>query len=54
MHAAGGDTDLAAEAELAAVGELSRSVVRDDGAIDLAQKFVGCGLILGDDAVRVL
>src|SRR5688572_11505998 len=35
VHAAGGDADLAAEAELAAVGELRRGVVQHDGGIDL-------------------
>src|SRR6478736_4410981 len=35
MHAAGGDADLGAEAELAAIGELGRGVVDDDGGIDL-------------------
>ena len=31
----GGDADLGAEAELAAIGELRRGVVQDDGRIDL-------------------
>ena len=32
MELAGGDADLAAEAELAAIGELGRGVVDQDGA----------------------
>ena len=39
VQAAGGDADLGAEAELAAVGELGRGVVQDDGGIDLVQEF---------------
>ena len=36
MQPAGGDADLGAEAELAAVGELRRGVVQHDRGIDLA------------------
>src|SRR5262249_39573163 len=35
MEAAGGDADLGAEAELAAIGELGRGVVQHDRGIDL-------------------
>ena len=35
VHLAGGDADLAAEAELAAIGELGRGVVEQDRRIDL-------------------
>src|SRR6188474_2823863 len=38
---AGGNPDLGAEAELAAVGELGRRVVQHDRGIDLAEKFRG-------------
>jgi hypothetical protein len=41
MHAAGGDADLGAEAELAAIGELGRGVVQHDGRIDLGQEALG-------------
>ena len=44
MHAAGGDADLGAEAELAAVGELRRGVVQHDRGIDLAEEFFRRGL----------
>jgi len=36
MQAAGGDANLGAEAELAAVGELRRGVVQHDGGVDFA------------------
>ena len=35
VHAAGGDADFGPEAELVAIGELGRSVVKHDGGIDL-------------------
>jgi hypothetical protein len=35
---AGGDADLGAHAELAAVGELRRGVVQHDGAVDLVEE----------------
>ena len=54
MQAPGGDADLGAEAELAAVGELGRGVVHDDRRIDLFQKAFGGGLVLGHDAVGVM
>ena len=54
MEAAGGDADLGAEAELAAVGELGRGVVQHDRRIDLAQEFLGRRLVLGDDRVGVV
>ncbi len=41
VHAAGGDADLGAEAELAAVGELGRGVVQDDRRIDLGEEALG-------------
>ena len=41
VHAAGGDADLGAHAEFAAVGELGRGVVQDDGAVDLGEEAVG-------------
>ena len=49
MHAAGRDADLGAEAEFAAVGELSRGVVQHDGRIHLVQEFLRRLLIGGDD-----
>jgi hypothetical protein len=38
VQAPGGDADLGAHAEFAAVGELRRGVVQHDGAVDLARK----------------
>src|SRR5436190_21220594 len=50
---AGGDADLGAEAELAAIGELRRGVVQHDRRVDLVEEFL-CGLrILGHDRVGV-
>src|SRR3954452_23310503 len=50
---AGGNPDLGAEAELAAVGELGRCVVQHDRRIDLAEEFRGGLYILGHDRVGV-
>src|SRR3954463_8754652 len=54
MQPPGGDADLRAKAELAAVGELCRGVMQHDGGIDLAQKPVGRGSILGQDRVGMV
>ena len=54
MQAPGGDADLAAETEFAAIGELSRGVVQHNRAIDLAQEFLRRRSILGDDAIGML
>ena len=54
VQLAGGDADLGAEAELAAVGELGRGIVQDDGAVDLAQEALGRRRVRGDDRVGVL
>src|SRR5204862_238269 len=54
MHASRRDADLGTEAKLAAIGELRRGVVQDDGGVDLTQEaFRGCS-ILGNDAVGVV
>src|SRR5256884_2096518 len=50
---AGGNPDLRAEAELAAIGELRRGVVQYDRRIDLAEEFLGSLYILGHDRVGV-
>ena len=53
VQAVGGDADLAAEAELAAVGELGRGVDQDDGAVDTRREpFGGLG-VGGDDGLGV-
>src|ERR1700682_6542854 len=49
VQAAGGDADLAAEAEFAAVGELSRGVVEHNGRIDLLEKSLRYPFVVGDD-----
>ena len=54
VQLAGGDTDLGAEAELAAVGELRRGVVQHDGGIDLAQEALGGAVVGRHDGVGVL
>ena len=54
VHAAGGDADLGAEAELAAIGELGRGVVEHDGGIDLGEEALGRGLVGGDDRVGMV
>src|SRR5215213_73174 len=50
---AGGNPDLRAEAELAAVGELRRCIVQHDRGIDLAEKFPGRVSVLGHDRIGV-
>ena len=54
VHAARRDADLGAEAEFAAIGELRRGVVQDDGAIDLRQEPRGGGLVRRDDRIGVV
>src|SRR5580658_10663094 len=54
VQPAGGDADLGAEAEFAAVGELRRGVMQHDRRIDLAQEFLRYDLVLGDDRVGVV
>src|SRR5215213_1899153 len=51
---AGGNSDLRAETELAAIGELRRCVVQHDRGIDLAKKFRGGLDILGHDRVGMM
>src|SRR6476659_5601203 len=54
VEAAGGDADLGAETELAAIGELRRGVVQHDRGIDLAQEFPRSSLVSAHDRVGVL
>src|SRR4029077_18380123 len=54
VQPAGGDADLGAEAELAAVGELRRGVVQHDRRIHFAQEFFRRGFVLGDDRIGVM
>ena len=48
---AGGNPDLGAEAELAAIGKLRRGVMQHDRRIDLVEEFLRRRRILGDDRV---
>src|SRR5580704_13971119 len=54
VHAAGGDADFGAETEFAAVGELGRGVVQDDGRVDFSEEGPGRRLVLGDDAIGMM
>ena len=54
MDAPGGDADLRAEAELAAVAELRGGVPHRHRAVDAAQERVRRRRVLGDDGVGVL
>src|ERR1700676_2505917 len=49
----GGDSDLRAEAEFAAVSELGRCVMQHDRRIDLAEKLAGGGCVFRHDRVGV-
>ena len=53
VHLAGGDADLGAHAELAAVGELGRGVDQDDGAVDPGGEPLGRLGVGGDDGLGV-
>ena len=52
MQPAGGDADLGAEAELAAIGKLGRSIVEHDRRIGFAEEFLRRFFVFGDDRVR--
>src|SRR5690242_6805300 len=54
MELAGGDADLGAEAEFAAIGELRRGVVQNDRRIDLGEESRGRLVVAGEDAVGML
>src|SRR3954453_20501484 len=54
MKAAGGDADLCAKTEFAAVGELRGRIVQHDRGIDFAQKFLRRRVVLRDDRVGVV
>ncbi len=51
---AGGNPDLGAEAELAAVGELRRCVMQHDRGIDLVEEFFRRARIFGHDRIGVM
>src|SRR5262249_59372532 len=54
VEPAGGNADLGAEAELAAVGELGRGVVQDDRRIDLREELLRRRRIGGDDGIGMI
>src|SRR4029077_8976075 len=54
VQAAGGDADLGAEAELAAVGKLRRGIMQHDGRVDLRQERLRSLGVIGDDGVGVV
>src|SRR5215211_3470324 len=51
---AGGNPDLRAETEFAAIGELRRCVVQHDRGIDLAEEFLRSTGVLGHDGVGMM
>src|SRR5437762_5974551 len=53
VQLAGGDADLGAHAELAAIGELGRGVVQHDGGIDLGEEALRRGAVLRHDRLGV-
>src|ERR1700687_137913 len=50
----GGDADLRAEDELAAIGKLGRCVVQHDRRIDLVEKFARGGFVFRHDRIGVV
>ena len=54
VQPSGGDADLGAEAEFAAVGELGRGVVQHDRRIHLAQEPRSRRRVVGHDGVSVV
>src|SRR3954470_16257121 len=50
----GADADLRAHAEFAAIGELRRRIVHDDGGVERGQEALCSPVILRDDGFRVL
>src|SRR5215472_16773811 len=54
VEPSGGNADLGAEAELAALGELRRRIVQHDRRVDLAQEFLRSLAIFGHDRVGMM
>src|ERR1700680_885481 len=54
MEFTGGNADLGAEAEFAAVSELGRGVMKHDRRIDLVEKFARGAFVVGHDRVGVM
>src|SRR5438034_245277 len=51
---AGGDADLGAEAELAAIGELRRRVMQHDRGVDLVEESLRSASVFGHDRIGVV
>src|SRR3954454_1384260 len=54
VYASGGNSDLRAEAELAAIGELGRGIVQHDCGVDLAEEFLGGFRVSRDNRIGVM
>ena len=54
VELAGGNADLGAETELAAIGELRRGIVQDDRRIDFFQEALRRRAVLGEDAIGMM
>ncbi len=54
MQPPGGDADLGAEPEFAAIGELGRGVDHHDRAVDFGEEALGGGGVAGDDRIGVV
>ena len=54
MHLAGGDADLRAHAEFAAIGKLGRGIVEQDRGVDLVEEAGHGGGVLRDDRLGMM
>ena len=54
MHAARGNANLSPKTKFTAIGKLRRSIVHDNGRVDLAQEAFGRSFVFGDNAVGVM
>ena len=54
MHLAGGNSDLGAHAEFAAVSKLRRGIVQKNGRVDLVEKPFHDAKVFGDDSFGMM
>src|SRR5581483_8319928 len=54
VEPSGSNANLRAKTELAAIGELRRGIMQDDGRVDLAQEFFGRFAVFGHDRISVM
>ena len=54
MKFSGRDADFSAHTKLAAIGELRRSIMQQNGAVDAAHEFGGMICRFGDDALGMM